>query len=147
LDQLQEQIESRMRDLDPAVELIALERPSAGTLRLYIDHPDGVDLALCERVTKQLRDLLESWSLEVSSPGADRPLTKLEHFRCFMGRRIKVRTREAIEGRRSFTGTLTAADERRLRLEAGADEVEIPLARIRRSNLVPDHATSLEEAR
>jgi ribosome maturation factor RimP len=147
LDQLQEQIESSMRDLDPAVELIALERPSAETLRLYIDHPDGVDLALCERVTKQLRDLLESWSLEVSSPGADRPLTKLEHFRRFMGHRIRVRTREAIEGRRSFTGTLTAADERRVRLEADADEVEIPLARIRRSNLVPDPATSLEEAR
>jgi ribosome maturation factor RimP len=94
-----------------------------------------------------VRDLLESWSLEVSSPGADRPLTKLEHFRRFMGHRIRVRTREAIEGRRSFTGTLTAADERRVRLEADADEVEIPLARIRRSNLVPDPATSLEEAR
>ena len=97
--------------------MIALERPAAETLRLYIDHPDGVDLALCERVTNQLRDLLEAWSLEVSSPGADRPLTKPEHFRRFMGRRVRVRTREAIEGQRSFTGTLTAADERRVRLE------------------------------
>jgi len=147
LDHLQEQIESRMRDLDPTVELIALERPSAETLRLYIDHPDGVDLALCERVTNQLRELLESWSLEVSSPGADRPLTKPEHFQRFMGRRIRVRTRESIEGQRSFTGTLTAADERRVCLEAGTEEVEIPLSRIRRSNLVPDYATSLEEAR
>ena len=147
LDELQEQIESRLRDLDPAVEVIALERPSAETLRLYVDHPDGVDLALCERVTNHLRDLLESWSLEVSSPGADRPLTKPEHFRRFTGRRVRVRTREAIEGQRSFTGTLRAADEGRVLISAGAGEVEIPLARIRRSNLVPDHTTPLEGTR
>ena len=147
MDELQEQIESRLRDLDPAVELIALERPAGETLRLYIDHPNGVDLALCERVTNHLADLLESWSLEVSSPGVDRPLTKPEHFRRFMGRRVRVRTREAIEGRRSFTGTLTAADERRVRLEVGVGEVEIPLARIRRSNLVPDPSIPLEGAR
>jgi ribosome maturation factor RimP len=147
LDELQDQIESRLRELDPAVELIALERPAGETLRLYIDHPDGVDLALCERVTNHLADLLESWSLEVSSPGADRPLTKPEHFRRFMGHRVRVRTREAISGQRSFTGTLTDADESRVRLHAGAGEVEIPLARIRRSNLVPEYNTPLEGAR
>lgn len=147
MDHLQEQIEARLRELDPALELIALERPAAETLRLYIDHPDGVDLALCERATNQLRDLLESWSLEVSSPGADRPLTKPEHFRRFTGRRVRVRTREAIEGRRSFTGTLTAVDDSRVRISAGAGEVEIPLARIRRSNLVPDHGAPIEGAR
>ena len=91
--------------------MIALERPAAETLRLYIDHPDGVDLALCERVTGELRDLLESYSLEVSSPGIDRPLTKPEHFRRYLGRRVKVRTSEAIDGRRNFTGTLTEADD------------------------------------
>jgi ribosome maturation factor RimP len=147
LDELQNDIESRLRDLDPAIELIALERPAAETLRLYIDHPEGVDLALCERVTGHLRDLLESWSLEVSSPGADRPLTKPEHFRRFMGRRVRVRTREAISGRHSFTGTLTAADELGVRVDAGAGEVEIPLARIRRSNLVPEYEISVEGAR
>jgi len=58
-----------------------------------------VDLAAdAERVTAQLRDLLEAWTLEVSSPGTDRPLTKPEHFHRFMGRRVRVRTREAIEG-------------------------------------------------
>jgi ribosome maturation factor RimP len=147
LDELQDQIESRLRDLDPAVELIALERPAGETLRLYIDHPDGVDLALCERVTNHLADLLESWSLEVSSPGIDRPLTKPEHFRRFMGRQVRVRTRDPISGQRSFTGTLTGADDSRVRLEAGTGEVEIPLARIRRSNLVPEYKTPLEEAR
>ncbi|HEY7151775.1 MAG TPA: ribosome maturation factor RimP [Solirubrobacterales bacterium] len=146
MDDLQEQIESRLRELDPDVELIALEQPAGETLRLYIDHPDGVDLALCERVTNHLRDLLESWSLEVSSPGAERPLTKPEHFRRFRGRRVRVRTREAIEGQRSFTGTLTDADERRVLINADTREIEIPLAGIRRSNLVPDHTTPLEGA-
>ena len=139
-NQLQTQIEDRLRELDPAIELIALERPAGETLRLYIDHPDGVDLALCERVTNHLRELLDSWALEVSSPGADRPLTKPEHFRRFMGRRVRVRTREAIEGQRSFTGTLTAADDRGVRVDAGVREVEIPLSGIRRSNLVPEHS-------
>jgi ribosome maturation factor RimP len=147
LDELQRQIEQRLGDLDPTIELIALDQPAAETLRLYIDHPGGVDLALCERVTDQLRDLLETWSLEVSSPGADRPLTKPEHFRRFMGRRVRVRTREAIEGQRSFTGTLTGADEGGVRIKAGEGEVEIPLSRIRRSNLIPEYSTPLEESK
>jgi ribosome maturation factor RimP len=146
LDELQGQIEQRLSDLDPRIELIALDQPAAETLRLYIDHPDGVDLALCERVTDHLRDLLEAWSLEVSSPGADRPLTKPEHFNRFMGRRVRVRTREAIEGQRSFTGTLTGADEGGVRIKAGEGEVEIPHSRIRRSNLIPDYSTPLEES-
>jgi ribosome maturation factor RimP len=147
LDQLQGQIEQRLQELDPAIELIAVEQPAGETLRLYIDHPDGVDLALCERVTDHLRDLLEMWSLEVSSPGADRPLTKPEHFRRFMGRRVRVRTQEAIEGQRSFTGTLTGADEDGVRIQAGEGEVEIPLSGIRRSNLIPEYSTPLEESR
>ena len=135
---MQETIEARLRDLDPQVELIALEEPAAETLRLYIDRPGGVDLALCERVTRHLRELLESYSLEVSSPGADRPLTKPEHFRQFLGRRVRVRTREAIAGQRNFTGTLKDADAETVSLEADGGAVRIPLTGIRRSNLVPE---------
>jgi len=147
LDELQGQIEQRPSDLDPTIELIALEQPAGETLRLYIDHPDGVDLALCERVSDHLRDLLETWSLEVSSPGADRPLTKPEHFDRFRGRRVRVRTREAIDGQRSFTGTLTGADEDGVRIKANQREVEIPHSRIRRSNLIPEYSTPLEESK
>src|SRR5262245_29134097 len=98
LQQLQETIETRLADSKPDVELIALERPASERLRLVIDRPEGVDLALCERVTGELRDLLESWSLEVSSPGPERPLTKPEHFRRFVGHRVRVKTREDIAG-------------------------------------------------
>src|SRR3954451_24449410 len=103
LRQIQENVETRLRDQEPDVELLALERPAAERLRLVLHSPDVVDIALCERVTGVLRDLLEDWSLEVSSPGPERPLTKPEHFRRFLGRRVRVRTREEIAGRQSFT--------------------------------------------
>ena len=136
--ELERTIERRLGDLDPAIELVAVEQPAAESLRIYVDHPDGVDLALCERVTAQLRDLLDRWSLEVSSPGTDRPLTKPEHFRRFVGRRVRVRTEEAIEGQRNFTGTIAGAGDQAVSLEAESGSVEIPFAGIRRSNLVPD---------
>jgi ribosome maturation factor RimP len=138
MERLEQEIEQRIAELDPEVELIAVERPANEALRLYIDHPQGVDLALCERVTNQLRDLLTRYSLEVSSPGLDRPLTKPDHFRRFLGRRVRVRTRDAIEGRRNFTGTLAEADERAVRVEDSGRSFEIPLAGIHRSNLVPE---------
>lgn len=138
LSELKTRIERRIEEFDPAIELIALERPAAETLRLYIDHPEGVDLGLCERVTGELRELLERYSLEVSSPGVDRPLTKPEHFRRFLGSTVKVRTEDAIAGRRNFTGTLTDADEDAVSVEADGARVRIPLAEIRRSNLVPN---------
>jgi ribosome maturation factor RimP len=72
MNDLQNDIETRLTEIDPAIELVALERPQTDGLRLYIDHPDGVTLALCEQVTKQLGDLLSEYSLEVSSPGDKR---------------------------------------------------------------------------
>jgi ribosome maturation factor RimP len=136
--ELQETIERRLRDFDPEVELIALEQPAAETLRLYIDRPGGVDLALCETVTGELRDLLERYSLEVSSPGIDRPLTKPEHFRRFLGRRVRVKTTDAIEGRRNFTGTLAEADDETVTVAGEGSPVRIPFSGIKRSNLIGD---------
>jgi ribosome maturation factor RimP len=138
LTQLQQTIESRLADREPEVELLALERPASERLRLVIDSPDGVDIALCERVTGVLRDLLESWSLEVFSPGPERPLTKPEHFRRFLGRRVRVRTREEVAGHKSFTGRLTGADEESVSVDSGDGPISIPLASVRRSNLLPD---------
>lgn len=135
---LHEHIERRLAELDPGIELIALESPGPDRLRIYIDHPQGVDLALCARVTDQLRELLVDHSLEVSSPGIDRPLTKPEHFRRFRGRRVRVRTCEALEGRRNFTGTIADADAAAVSVDLGDHSVTIPHERIRRSNLVPD---------
>jgi ribosome maturation factor RimP len=136
LQQIQERVESRLADAEPDVELVALERPASERLRLVIDRPEGVDIALCERVTGHLRDLNEDWSLEVSSPGPERPLTKPEHYRRFVGKEVRVKTTEEIAGRHSFTGTLTAADDERVSVEAPDGAVTIPLQSVRRSNLV-----------
>ena len=138
MSDLQRHIEEQLTALDPSIELIALEHPSTNGLRLYIDHPQGVDLALCERVTKHLGDLLRDHSLEVSSPGLERPLTKPEHFRRFRGRRVKVHTRNPLEGRRNFTGTISGADASGVAVDLGERSVTIPHERIGRSNLVPE---------
>ena len=138
LRQIQEKVETRLHDQEPRVELLALERPAAERLRLVIDSPEGVDIALCERVTGHLRDLLEDWSIEVSSPGPERPLTKPEHFQRFLGRTVRVRTNEEIHGRRSFTGRLAEADEKQVSVEGAEGAVDIPLAVVRRSNLLPN---------
>ena len=144
---IQADIEARLAETEPDVEVLLAEIVGGRLVRLFIDHPEGVTLDLCERVTHRLPDVNEKYALEVSSPGEDRPLTKPEHFRRFTGHRVRVRTREAIEGQRSFTGTLTAANDTRVRISAGAGEVEIPLAGIRRSNLVPDHTAPMEGVR
>jgi ribosome maturation factor RimP len=138
LAQIEGKIEARLHDAEPDVELLTLERPAAERLRLVIDSPEGVDIALCERVTALFRELLESWSLEVASPGPERPLTKPEHFRQFVGHRVRVRTREEIGGRRSFTGRLSEAGEAEVSVEAPDGTVTIPLEAVRRSNLLPD---------
>jgi len=90
MEQLQADIEQRLEAAEPQVEVLLVER-SGDTLRIFIDHPEGVTLALCERVTHALGDLRESYALEVSSPGPKRPLTKPEHFQRFVGRRARVR--------------------------------------------------------
>ncbi len=138
LERIQNTVEDRLRDQEPDVELLALERPASERLLLVIDRPGGVDIALCERVTGLLRDLLESYSLEVSSPGPERPLTKPEHFRRYLGRRVRVRTREEVAGHKSFTGRLTGADEESVSVDSGDGPISIPLAAVRRSNLLPN---------
>ena len=114
-DQIQADVEARLAGSLPQVELLVCEPIGAEQLRLVIDHPDGVDLALCEQVTKEVRDLLDEYGIEVSSPGPERPLTKPDHFRRFLGKRARVRTREPRDGHRSFTGELVGASERRSR--------------------------------
>jgi ribosome maturation factor RimP len=133
---IQEHIESRLATAEPDVEVLLAEQIGSETVRLFIDHPNGVDLALCERVTGHLRELLQDYSLEVSSPGPDRPLAKPDHFRRYLGRRVRVRTREEIEGSKSFSGELVEAADDAVSVAADAGIVRIPFADIHKSNLL-----------
>jgi ribosome maturation factor RimP len=136
IDNLQRDIEQRLATAEPDVEVLACEDAGKERLRLFIDHPNGVDLALCERVTKQLRDLLAEYSLEVSSPGPERPLSKPDHFRRFLGKRARVRLREPKDGHKSFTGELVGASDDEVTVAADTGVVTIPYSEINRSNLL-----------
>ena len=134
---LQSEIEARLQEAEPKVEVLLVEVVSGHTLRLYVDHPDGVTLALCERVTGHLSEYRDRYSLEVSSPGQDRPLTKPQHYTRFLGRHARVRLRDARDGHKSLTGELVGASERDVTIAAENGLVTIPYAEIVRSNLVP----------
>jgi ribosome maturation factor RimP len=133
---IQEDIESRLSSAEPEVEVLLAEQVGNERIRLFIDHPGGVTLELCERVTEHLRDLLERYGLEVSSPGPERPLAKPEHYRRYVGRRVRVRTREAVEGSKSFSGELVEAADDAVSVAAEAGIVRIPYADIHKSNLL-----------
>jgi ribosome maturation factor RimP len=140
---LQSDIEQRLASAEPEVEVLACEKVGSDQLRLFIDHPGGVDLALCERVTLHLRELLTDYALEVSSPGPERPLTKPDHFRRFIGRRARVRLHEPRDGHRSYTGELVGASEDEVTVAAPEGVVSIPYSEINRSNLMPQPAGSV----
>mgnify|MGYP002336304904 CR=1 FL=1 len=135
---IQTEIEETLARSEPDVEVLLAEVLGGGTVRLFIDHPEGVSLELCERVTHALVDVRERYALEVSSPGADRPLTKPDHYRRFLGRRARVRLRGDQPGRQSFTGELVGASDTELTLAADEGVVQIPYADINRSNLVEE---------
>ncbi|HTZ87957.1 MAG TPA: ribosome maturation factor RimP [Solirubrobacteraceae bacterium] len=149
---IQADIEARLAHSEPDVEVLLAEVLGGRCLRVFIDHPDGVTLDLCERVTLDLNDLRERYSLEVSSPGSERPLTKPAHFRRFVGRRARVRMRHPRQALRpagepsresartvsSFTGELVGASEEEVTLAAEGGVIAIPYSEIRRSNLVEE---------
>jgi ribosome maturation factor RimP len=133
---MQADIERRLAELEPDIEVLLVEVVGRSTVRLFIDHPAGVSLELCERVTNHLVSVRERYALEVSSPGAQRPLTKPAHFRRFLGRHARVRTRGDHDGRHSFTGELVGATDSAVTLAADGGVVSIAYDDIQRSNLV-----------
>jgi len=161
---LQTDIERRIAQSEPDVEVLLAEVLGGRCLRVFIDHPDGVTLALCERVTALLSEERERYSLEVSSPGSERPLSKPAHFRRFVGRRARVladpgrsvrhprpvghppdqcsagATSKPTDRRStsSFTGELVGASEDEITLAAEEGIIAIPYSEIRRSNLVEE---------
>ena len=136
MQDIQTEIEQRLATAEPDVEVLLAERVGATTVRVFVDREGGVDHGVCARVTDHLRDLLTEYSLEVSSPGPQRPLTKPDHFRRFIGRRAKVRTRGDHGGHTSFTGELVGASDDEVTVAADTGVVSIPYADIKRSNLL-----------
>ena len=138
--------------LEPSVERLGYEMSDLevklggghGVLRVFIDKPDGISLDDCEKVSLAISALLDvedplpgQYDLEVSSPGLDRKLTKIEHFQRFEGETLKVQMRFPIEGRRRFRGTLVSADDENIVVEVDGVPHTLPVATIDTARLVP----------
>ncbi len=122
----------------PGVEVLAVELVSPQRICVYVDHPNGVDHALCERVTHLLDRWRGEFGIDVSSPGPERPLRKPAHFARAVGSRVALRTGHEIGGRTRFRGEVVAAGERGVTIAVGGAALDIPYEEIVRGNLIDE---------
>jgi ribosome maturation factor RimP len=130
--ELQREVSRTVESGLPGVEVLAVELSGPERFTVFVDHPQGVDHALCERVTDVLRDYLRSYSVDVSSPGLDRPLRRREHFRNAVGRRVRLRTEE----RKRLRGEVVEAGDSAVTVQTGNENIEVPYDQIVRGNLI-----------
>ena len=141
--------------LGPTVERLGYELADlevrlggkSGLIRLFVDKPEGIGLEDCEKVSRAVSALLDvedpvpgNYNLEVSSPGLDRKLKKVEHFQRFIGQIVKVKLRFPLEGRRRFRGKLLSADDENIVVEVDGESYSLALTTIDTARLVPDGA-------
>jgi ribosome maturation factor RimP len=131
--ELQREIARTVESALPGVEVLALELTGKDRFCVYVDHAQGVDHALCGRVTDVLRPYLEQYTVEVSSPGFERPLRTKAHFERAVGRNVRVKTQTG-----KARGEVLSAGERAFRIQNGADATDIPYDQIVRANLIDE---------
>jgi ribosome maturation factor RimP len=136
--QLHREVAETVEPRIPDVEVLAVELGGPEHITVYVDHPAGVDHALCERVTNELRSYLETYRVDVSSPGLERPLRSREHFADAVGRRVALRTDVEVAGRKRFRGEVVDAGEETATISLGEQRVEIPYDAIVRGNLIEE---------
>jgi len=136
--QLERELAGRIEKRVPGTEVLAVELLGPERFCIYIDHPEGVDHALCERVTRELDDYRREYAIDVSSPGIERPLRKPAHFERFVGRRVALRTAREIAGRKRFKGQVIGADDQAVHLDTEPQPVDIPYDEIVRGNLIDE---------
>jgi ribosome maturation factor RimP len=136
--ELQRELADTVQGRLPGVEVLAVEMTGPDRMTVFIDHPEGVDHALCERVTGVLRGYLDRFTLNVSSPGFERPLRTHAHFADAMGRRVSVRTSVDVGGRKRFRGEVVDASEREATIAVGENQIAVPYDVIVRGNLIEE---------
>jgi ribosome maturation factor RimP len=136
---LQEEIAPAVEQRVPGVEVLAVELLSPSRFCVYVDHPRGVDHALCERVTFVLDDYRRDYTIDVSSPGPERPLRTRQHFAAAVGHDVTLRTADQIAGRKRFRGVVQEAGESAVALDVGdVGVVRVPYDAIVRGNLIDE---------
>jgi ribosome maturation factor RimP len=136
--ELQREVADTVQSRLPAVDVLAVELSGPEHVTVYIDHPEGVDHALCASVTETLGDYLDRYRLDVSSPGLERPLRTQAHFAAAVGRRVALRTGVEIDGRKRFRGEVVEAGEREATIAVGNDRFDVPYEAIVRGNLIEE---------
>jgi ribosome maturation factor RimP len=136
--QLHREVAETVEPRIPKIEVLAVELGGPEHITVYVDHPDGVDHALCERVTNELRSYLNTYRVDVSSPGLERPLRTKEHFAGAVGKRVALRTDVEVGGRKRFRGEVVDAGEDEATISVGDERVEIPYEAIVRGNLIEE---------
>jgi Uncharacterized protein conserved in bacteria len=151
-DQVSSKLEQLQALLAPVVEALGyqcwgVEFISQGRhslLRVYIDHPNGILIDDCEKVSRQISGVLDvedpisgEYTLEVSSPGMDRPLFTLEQFAAHVGAQVKIRLRSPYEGRRNFQGVLRGVEEQDVVVQVDNHEYLLPIESIDKANIIP----------
>jgi ribosome maturation factor RimP len=130
--ELTREIAPKVEKALPGTEVLAVELSGPERFTVFVDHAQGVDHALCERVTNVLRDYLREYSIDVSSPGLERPLRTPGHFRNVVGRRVVLRT----DKRNRLRGEVVSADDRTVTLKTDRESLDIPYDAIVRGNLI-----------
>jgi ribosome maturation factor RimP len=131
--QLQREVTRMVEGAIPGVEVLALELNGSERFCVFVDHPQGVDHALCERVTHVLQPYLDTYGVEVSSPGFDRPLRTKAHFERALGHTVRVKT-----GSGRARGEVISTTERSVQIQNGSAPVDIPYEDIVRANLIDE---------
>jgi len=133
------------------IEIEHFPNPKHGVLRLFIDKPagsevDGVVIEDCSAVSRQISALIDvedpirgQFNLEVSSPGLDRPLRRLQDFQRFTGALVKLKTVMPLEGQRNFKGRLLQANEDVVVIETDAEEISLPMGAIEKARIIPEY--------
>jgi ribosome maturation factor RimP len=132
--ELYTEVSRRVESGLPGVEVLAVELSGPERFTVFVDHPGGVDHALCGRVTDVLRSYLRDFSVDVSSPGLERPLRRPEHFRSVVGHKVALRTEE----RRRLRGEVVQAGDRTVTVKTASEDIEVPYDAIVRGNLVDE---------
>ncbi len=135
---LEQEIARRVEQGLPGTDVLAVELLAPTRFCVYVDHPDGVDHALCAQVTSLLRDYQREYTVDVSSPGLERPLRKPRHFADSVGHRVSLRTSEPVGGRRKFKGELKQAGAEAVTLSVDGADVQIPYESLVRANLIDE---------
>ena len=141
--ELRSSLEPTIEGLGYELVYVTLVEAKRRFLRMFIDAPGGITLSDCEQVSRKISDILDvgnliegEYTLEISSPGLDRPLAKLEHFESAIGEKIQIHMHGLTQGRRKFRGVLIKVNEKSATIKCDDQSYNLPFVEMQKANLI-----------